>query len=449
MEHTMIIFPEKFLWGAATASYQIEGAALEDGKGPSIWDIFSHKSGNIENDENGDIACDHYHRYKDDVRLMKDLGLNSYRFSLSWPRIFPSGRGKPNQKGLDFYNSLIDELLKNGIDPMITLYHWDLPQALQDKGGWAMRDIIGYFTDYAACAFHNFGDRVGKWITHNEPWVVAYAGHYSGRHAPGIQDLGLAVSATHHLNLSHAKAVEIFSEFKIPNGSIGITLNLYPAYSNTDTASDIEAASILDEYHNKWFLDPVLKGTYPAKLLKTLVEKTGKPEILPGDTDVLRENKCDFIGINYYFRKIACKADDDFLGFREIKPAGSQYTYMNWEIYPDGLYDLMLDIKNNYGNPDVYITENGVCFKDEFEHGKVDDDNRLEYIKAHLKQCHKAIIDGVNLKGYYVWSLMDNFEWTHGYGKRFGITYIDYATQRRILKKSGLWYGNTVKDRGF
>jgi beta-glucosidase len=445
----MILFPENFIWGAATASYQIEGAANEDGRSPSIWDVFSHIKGNIENDDNGDVACDHYHRYKDDVNLMKNIGLNAYRFSLSWSRLLPGGNGKPNQKGADFYNGLIDELLRHGIDPMITLYHWDLPQVLQDKGGWGNRDIAGYFEDYSECAFRFFGDRVKKWVTHNEPWVVAYAGHHSGRHAPGMKDLHLAVRVSHHLILSHARSVSVFRDMNFKDSKIGITLNLYPSYPLSDGKNDVNAAKVLDEYHNKWFLDPVLKGEYPAMLLQLFGDNGLCPDIAADDMDIIGKNICDFIGVNYYFRKIARYSGDGMMKYEEIKPPESEYTSMNWEIYPEGLYDLLMQIKKDYGNPELYITENGACFEDSLRNDIVADDRRTAYLKAHLEQSHRAIKDGVNLKGYYLWSLMDNFEWAFGYGKRFGITYVDYRTQRRILKNSGLWYKKIIGNNGF
>lgn len=443
-----LIFPKNFIWGTATAAYQIEGAANEDGRGESIWDRFSHIPGNIVNGDNGDIACDHYHKYKEDIKIMKEMGINGYRLSTSWSRILPEGKGKINQKGIDFYDRLVDELLEDGIDPAVTLYHWDLPQALQDIGGWGNRDTIEYFAEYAAYMYNTLGDRVKKWITHNEPWVAAYAGNLAGRHAPGLKDFPLAVQVSHHLMLSHAKAVEAYRGYNDKNGKIGITLNLFPTYAASDSEADKEAAAFVDGYHNRWFLDPVLKGEYPEDILKVFKEKLNSPVIMPGDMKLLADNKSDFLGVNYYFRRVVKKSEvDPVLQYEEIKPVESQYTDMNWEVYPQGLYDLLTRIKKDYNDPVMYITENGAAFKDDkLVDGVVEDNDRVEFLKQHFIEAERAIKAGVKLEGYYVWSMLDNFEWAYGYDKRFGIIYVDYETQNRIWKRSAHWYKNFLKS---
>ncbi|TCL61942.1 broad-specificity cellobiase [Hydrogenispora ethanolica] len=445
-----LIFPKDFLWGAATASYQIEGGAADDGKGESIWDRFSHIPGKVTNGDTGDVACDHYHRYREDVRLMKELGLKGYRFSISWPRVFPNGRGAVNPQGIDFYNRLVDELLANGIEPAVTLYHWDLPQALQENGGWGNRAIVDDFAAYAAYLFDVLGDRVKKWITHNEPWVVAFAGHFQGRHAPGLTDLPLAVQVTHHLILSHAKAVQAYRASKHGDGQIGITLNLYPSVPASDSESDRAAATLVDGHNNRWFLDPVLKGEYPADILRLYQERLNSPVIEPGDMECIAASPMDFLGINYYFQKVVKHSEvHPILQFEEIKPEGSEYTAMNWEITPQGLTDLLVRLDRDYHHPDLYITENGAAFKDDRrDGGVVDDQDRLKFLQQHFAAAHRALEAGVKLKGYYVWSLMDNFEWAHGYGKRFGLIYIDYQTLERTWKKSALWYREVIRDNG-
>mgnify|MGYP006289244447 CR=1 FL=1 len=441
-----LIFPDNFLWGAATASYQIEGAWNEDGKGMSIWDSFSHTPGNVKNNDTGDIACDHYHRLEEDVEIMKKLGLDSYRFSVSWPRIMPAGKGKINQKGLDFYKYLIEELLKADISPALTLYHWDLPFELQKIGGWSNRDVAEYFAEYAEIMFDELGDRVDRWITHNEPWVVSFLGHNKGEHAPGLSDLKLTLNVAHNLMLSHGKSVERYRSKNL-NGELGITLNLHQTYPATDSEKDREAAKLAKEHINGWFLDPIFKGHYPEKLKEIYNNYVGAFEIQDGDMDLISKD-IDFLGINYYTRAVSKYGDEkDSLAVQNIKPEGKKYTEMGWEVYPEGLYDLLTEIKDEYGDTPLYITENGAAFKDELSNGEVKDDERLDYLKEHFKAAHKAIEDGVNLKGYYVWSLMDNFEWAFGYSKRFGLIYIDYENgQKRYLKDSAKWYKKVIEN---
>lgn len=445
-----IAFPEDFIWGAATASYQIEGAASEDGKGESIWDRFSHTPEKVLNEDTGDVSCDHYHKYKRDVQIMKEMGLKGYRLSVSWPRIFQSGGGQVNQKGMDFYARLIDELLKNGIEPIVTLYHWDLPQALQEKGGWGSRDISEYFAQYAAYMFNGLGDRVKKWITINEPWCVAFLGHATGEHAPGLHDYPLSVQVSHNAILSHAKAVQAFRELNT-GGKIGITLNLTPAYPATESEDDRAAVEIADGFANRWFLDPVLKGTYPEDMMKFYYGKLNSPVIEPEDMKTIAGSHIDFLGINNYTRSVVKKSDSNILGYEEIKPKRSKYTDMGWEIYPDGLYDLLVRVSRDYNSPHIFITENGAAFKDKpSPEGSVDDDDRIDYLKQYLTAAQRAVQDGVKLDGYYVWSLMDNFEWAWGYTKRFGIVYVDFEQdQKRIWKKSARWYRDVIHNNGF
>jgi beta-glucosidase len=439
-----LIFPENFIWGVATASYQIEGSVADDGRGESIWDRFSHTPGKILNGDTGDVACDHYRRYKQDVQLMKELGIKGYRFSVAWPRIYPQGRGQINRKGIDFYSSLVDELLNSGIEPAVTLYHWDLPQALQDLGGWANRDVADYFAEYAFKMYDVLGDRVKKWITHNEPWVVAFLGNAFGVHAPGYKDYALAVNVSHNLILSHAKAVQAFRQSGIKDGQIGITLNLSPVYPASDKAEDMEAVQLLDGCQNRWFLDPVVYGAYPEDILALYREKFNAPVIKDGDMEFIAQQPVDFIGVNYYSRAVVKKGRET--NIEHVRPEGV-YTEMDWEVYPEGLYDLLIRLHKDYNAPVIYITENGAAFKDDkIVDDMVDDQERLDYLKSHFEAAHKAIQDGVKLKGYYVWSFMDNFEWSYGYSKRFGIVYVDYDTMRRTPKKSALWYRDVIEN---
>ncbi|AGB40269.1 beta-galactosidase [Halobacteroides halobius DSM 5150] len=442
---TKLQFPLDFVWGSATSSYQIEGAYDEDGKGESIWDIFSHTLGKINNNDTGDVACDHYHRYKEDIELMKEIGLDSYRFSISWPRILPNGKGEINQKGLNFYKELVDQLLEAGIEPVITLYHWDLPQALQEEGGWANRDTIKYFVKYAEVLFDELGAKVSQWITHNEPWVVSFLGYAEGEHAPGIKDRKQALQVAHNLLVSHGLVVKKFRELDL-TGDIGITLNLTSVYSYSETDKDQEAAQLMEEYINGWFLDPVFKGSYPKKLAQIYENQFGKIDIQAGDMDLISQ-EIDFLGINYYSRAlINYNPNSKFYGIESIKPAESDYTAMNWEIYPDGLYDLLTKLNQEYTNKPLYITENGAAFDDQIIAGQVNDQRRINYLKEHFKSVYRAIQDGVPVRGYYVWSLMDNFEWAYGYSKRFGLIYVDYNTQKRTLKDSAYWYQQVIEE---
>jgi len=447
MSEKILKFPESFLWGTATASYQIEGAYDEEGKGESIWDHFSHIPGRIYGEETGDVACDHYHRYKEDVENMKKLDLKAYRFSISWPRVIPQGKGKVNPAGLDFYDHLVDELLEADIEPFVTLYHWDLPQALQEEGGWENRDIAGYFADYTALVAHRLKDRVHHWITHNEPWVVSFLGHAFGTHAPGIMDFSCALQVSHHLLLSHGRAQEVLKNLGDENTQVGITLNLHPVYPASRREEDIKAAKRCDGHLNRWFLDPIFKGAYPPDMLEYYQDKI--PRIFPGDMSII-SRKVDFLGVNYYSRWIIKdNPKERILKLSFSKPQDAEYTDMGWEIYPQGIYEILKRVQDDYSPPAIYITENGAAFPDKLdEEGKVKDDQRISYLREHISFAHKAIEEGVRLKGYFVWSLMDNFEWAWGYSKRFGLIYMDYPTQKRIFKESAYWYKRVIENNG-
>lgn len=441
------MFNEDFIFGAATAAYQVEGAYNEDGKGLNIWDTFSHIEGNVLNGHNGDVACDHYHRYKEDVQEMVKLGIHSYRFSISWARVIPKGYGELNEKGIEFYNNLIDELIKNNIEPIVTLYHWDLPQNLQDEGGFTNPKISDYFCEYARNMFKLYGDRVKKWITFNEPWVTAFAGHHVGRHAPGIKDFRTAIVTTHSIHLANAKIVNCYkNEFGSNKGEIGITLNLYPIYTNSESENDKLAGKIIDEYHNKLFLDPVFKGEYPKLFMDSVKEKYDI-EFSDEDMDLIKSSKIDFLGVNYYFRRVVKYSENGtVLPFEELKPEG-EYTDMGWEVYAEGLTKLLLDLKNDYGNPKMYITENGIAYGENMtEEECLKDEKRISFVERHLVEAEKSIDLGVNLKGYYLWSLFDNFEWAWGYNKRFGIININYETLERTWKNSAHWYRDYIKN---
>lgn len=440
-----LVFPEGFLWGTATASYQIEGGVYEDGRGETIWDRFSHTPGAVYQFQNGDTACDHYHRWKEDVEIMKLIGLNSYRFSIAWSRIFPEGKGSLNIKGLIFYRNLIDTLLSENIKPTITLYHWDLPQALEDKGGWLNRDTAKYFAEYVGFLFNTFRERDILWITLNEPWVSAFLGYGFGVHAPGKKDMKGAFISAHNLLLAHGLAVQAFYESGA-KGKIGITLNLSPIYPASDKSEDKEAVKRQDAYTNRWFLDPVFYGKYPEDLWEKLIKFRWAFDYLQDDLKII-SLPVDFLGVNYYTRTIVQnEPTDPFLGVKRI-PGPNEKTEMDWEVYPQGLYDLLVRLAKEYIKT-IYITENGAAFNDIVEDGRIRDEKRINYLKEHIKQAYRAIKDGVDLKGYYIWTLIDNFEWAFGYSKRFGIVYVDYDTQKRILKDSAYFYKKVIEENG-
>ncbi len=445
----MLQFPDAFRWGAATASYQIEGAVHEDGRGESIWDRFCATPGKVFNNESGAIACDHYHRYQEDIQLMRELGLQAYRFSIAWPRIFPTGRNRVNPAGLDFYERLVDALLAANIEPFATLFHWDLPQALQDDfGGWTSRDTSKAFVDYANVVSQRLGDRVKNWITLNEPQVVAHVGYEYGTHAPGISNPRLAWQVSHHLLLGHGLAVPVIRA-NSKNAQVGITLNLSSVHAATDSEQDQFAAQIEDGKNNRWYIEPIFRGSYPSDIVDLLEQNNLTPQVVNGDAAIIAV-PVDFLGVNNYTRNIVRQKSGVAPGITEhVHIPGVEYTEMNWEVYPDGLREVLVRLHRDYAVPRLYVTENGAAFPDVVSaNSRVHDSRRENYYREYLTQAHAAISEGAPLAGYFAWSLMDNFEWAAGYSKRFGITYVDYATQQRIIKDSGYWYRDTIAAHG-
>lgn len=424
-------FPIDFTWGVATSAFQIEGASKEDGKGESIWDRFCQQAGVVVDGSNGDMACDHYHRMEDDLDLIESLGVDTYRFSISWPRVQPSGEGAWNEAGLTFYEDLVNGLWKRNIKPHITLNHWDLPQALQDKGGWNSRETVFHFVNYARGVYKRLGERMGAITTHNEPWVIAVLGHETGVFAPGIKDKKTCIQVSHHLLLSHGLAVKALRQdgCTLP---LGIVINMSSVEPATSSAADIDKA-VWDAAEGRgWYLDPLLKGNYPLAVLTAM--GANAPCIQTEDMKDISA-PIDFLGINFYSRHVA-SADGTF----DVKNSGMALTDMGWEIYPKGLTDLLMYLHATYKLPPIYITENGGAFKDLLVKGQVNDHDRKDYLQTHIAAVAKAMANGVPVKGYMVWSLMDNFEWACGYEKRFGIVHVDYVTQKRTLKTSAKWY---------
>ena len=437
-------FPSGFLWGAATAAYQIEGAFAEDGRGEFDLGPLQPHAGATADVATGDVACDHYHRSAADTDLMARLGLNAYRFSIAWSRIYPAGFGRLERRGLDFYERLVDGLLERGISPMATLYHWDLPQALQDSGGgWVARDTASQFTDYAATLFDVLGDRVDRWITMNEPWVAAFVGHLDGRHAPGVRDLTNAIRAAHHMLMGHAGAVDAFRASG-RRGEIGITLNLNPIDPGTDRDEDARAAVLADGNLNRWFLDPLFRGAYPADLVDHYTALGAEFDVVrAGDLEAIAR-PIDLLGVNYYFRAHAVAVPDG-LGWEVSRGTPrEETTSIGWGIDPTGLEDLLARLRTEYPAIPTYITENGIALADEVGLDGVDDPRRIDYLERHLAASERAIAAGTDLRGYFVWSLLDNFEWALGYAPRFGIVYVDYETQARIPKASAHWYAGVI-----
>lgn len=442
-------FPGAFLWGAATSAYQIEGSPTADGAGRSFWHRFSHTPGNTHLNQTGDIACDHYRRFKDDVALMSELGLNAYRFSIAWGRIHPEGTGRINKKGIDFYSRLVDELLKKGIKPSATLYHWDLPEALDDRGGWLNRDIADWFGDYATTMFDALGDRVEMWSTLNEPWVVMDGGYLFGLLAPGRSNLFEAPVVTHNLLRSHGAAVERFRASSAgKKGKVGLVVNLEPKYPATQSREDLETVRRTDAYMNRQYLDPVFLGKYPDEMRDIFGEAW--PD-WPADDMRLIKQPIDFLGINYYTRKVE-RYDAEILPLRAkaVPQVDATQTQTNWEVYPEALTKILLWARERYGKLPTYITENGAAFYDPPHtlDGKIEDPLRIEYYRQHLRAAHDAMKKGVDLRGYFAWSLLDNYEWSHGYSKRFGLVHVDYATQQRTIKSSGRYYADVIRTRG-
>ena len=439
-------FKDSFIFGTGTASYQIEGGFNEGGRTPSIWDTFTKISGNTFMGDTGEVACDHYHRFKEDVELLNEIGVDSYRLSISWSRIFPL-KGQYNPEGIKFYRDLIHKLKENNIISSVTLYHWDLPQWAQDLGGWENRECVYWFQDYCIKVFEELGQDVSMWTTHNEPFCAALVGNYMGVHAPGKKDLKSALVVSHHLLLSHGLVVRAFRKFQFENSSIGITLNLTPATAASKDEKDIIAAKMSDGFVNRWFLDPVLKGRYPKDMIEFYEKMVGVLDFIEEGDLAIISTDMDFLGINYYTRNIVKYSEGDQLKFQGID-GGSEKTEMGWEICPSSLYQLLVRIKDEYTKLPLYITENGAAFDDSVtKDNKIHDIDRINYIKAHLQVLQEFIEVGGNLKGYYLWSFMDNFEWAYGYSKRFGMVYINYDTQERILKDSALWYKNVIKNR--
>ncbi len=441
--HFTNLLPRDFVWGAATASYQIEGASTEDGRGESVWDRFCATPGKVRNGDDGSVACDFYHRYSDDIRLMRELGLDAFRFSVAWPRVLPDGRGSVNTAGLDFYDRLVDELLGNGITPFVTLFHWDTPQTLEDAGGWPVRDTVDAFCEYVEAVASRLGDRVTHWITHNEPWVVSWVGHAWGHHAPGRTSDPDALATAHHLLLSHGRAVDILRRLS-PDSEVGITLNLDHPYPATDEEADAASTRWVDGMHNRWFLDPIFHARYPADLAEEW--EPMMPKIHDGDLETIAA-PIDFLGINNYTSPLVA-ADDNGGRSQLVRRQGVEHTDMGWEVVPDGLHDLLVRVHNDYAPKAIYVTENGAAFPDVRGHdGSVEDPERQGYFEGYIEAAARAVGEGVPLRGYFAWSLLDNFEWAWGYWKRFGLIYIDYRTLERVPKGSFYWYRDLIADQ--
>lgn len=464
---TTPLFPDGFLWGAATAAYQIEGGAQEDGRGESIWDVFARIPGAVADGHNGDTACDHYHRYSEDVALMKELGMQAYRFSTSWSRCMPDGR-TPNPEGIQFYSNLVDRLLEAGITPWLTLYHWDLPQALEDRGGWTNRDTAYLFAEYAAVLHHALGDRVRIWTTLNEPWCAAFLGYASGEHAPGRQEPEAALAAAHHLLLGHGLATQDLRKAD-PEAQLGLTLNFTVADPlDPSSEGDRDAARRIDGQFNRIFLDPVMKGTYPADVLDDVRHLGFEQHIRPGDLKIISA-PVDLLGVNYYHGEAVTTSAQppENITTNAARPLASPFvaadgvhsvsrglpvTAMGWEVQPEGLRRLLNRLHRDYTGPagiPLYITENGAAYDDvPDQDGYVDDQDRLTFLKAHIEAVRDALADGADVRGYLAWSFLDNFEWAWGYHKRFGLVRVDYESQRRIPKASARWFAEVARSNG-
>ncbi len=449
-----ISFPEGFLWGAATSSYQIEGAVDADGRGPSIWDVQCRTPGLVRDGHNGDVATDHYRRYREDVAMMKSLGLDAYRFSVAWPRVQPTGTGSVNQPGLDFYRRLVDELLAAGITPVLTLYHWDLPQALQDAGGWPARDTAYRFAEYASIVFEALHDRVPMWATLNEPWCSSMLGYADSSHAPGHADPAEATRAIHHLNLAHGLALTAMREID-PGPQQGIVLNLQPIHAVGPDPDGVLADGVrrTDGLHNRVWTEPLFSARYPSDVVDDLGAFGGLP-VEDGDLEIIAQ-PLDWLGINYYNDDLLCAEPSatightpGLVGVAGVDP-GPGATDIGWPITPDGLRQLLVGLEASYrGLPPIYITENGAAYDDPVIDGAVSDSRRIAYLDSHLRAVHAAIDEGVDVRGYFEWSLMDNFEWAHGYHMRFGMVHVDYDTQVRTPKDSAYWYREVIGRNG-
>jgi len=430
-------FPASFRWGCATSAYQVEGAAVEEGRGESIWDRFCALPGRIADGSSGAVACDHYHRWPEDLDRMRALGVGDYRFSIAWPRVVPGGRGAVNARGLDFYSRLVDGLLERGIEPWVTLYHWDLPQALQDAGGWTSRDTVAAFTEYADVASRRLGDRVRNWITHNEPWCTAFLGHFEGTHAPGVRDWRAALQACHHVLLSHGAAVPMLRA-NVPGARVGIALSLHPLVPASTAAADALATQRFDGLRNRWFLDPLHGRGYPQDAWAAC--GADAPRAQPGDLEAIAA-PLDFLGVNYYFPEAIAHAPGAHpLAVRVVERSGVERTDLGWEVYPEGLTGLLLRLQREYAPARMVITENGASYDDVVRNdGSVPDERRRAYLQRHLEALREAMQRGASVQGYFAWTLLDNFEWAEGYTRRFGLVHVDFHTQERRLKASGAW----------
>lgn len=431
-------FPTDFLWGAATAAYQIEGAAQEGGRGESVWDRFCAQEGTIADGSSGIVACDHYHRMPQDVELIASLGIENYRFSIAWPRVQPDGKGAWNEEGFDFYDRLLTALEAKGIKAHLTLNHWDLPQALQDEGGWANRETCHYFVAYAREVARRFGHRLASLVTHNEPWVIAILGHQDGIFAPGLKARSTAYQVAHHLLLSHGMVVQALRPL-YPSLTMGIVLNLSPIYPASDSPADVAKAKLDDGYIVRWYMDPLFKAQYPQDVWADLGDDA--PVVHEGDLGIIAQ-PIDFVGVNYYTRNFSSSGNP-----WDVRANAEKVTDMGWEVFPQGLTELLIRLHQDYQPKALLVTENGSAFVDEVKDGCVDDPERLDYLREHIKASLRAIEAGVPLKAYFAWSLLDNFEWASGYAKRFGLVRVDYQTQERIVKASGRWYANFLQGR--
>lgn len=432
-------FSPDFRWGCSTSSYQIEGGADQDGRGESIWDRFCQASGNIRDGSSGAVACDHYHRWPQDLDLARDMGINAYRFSIAWPRIFPNGRGAAaNPKGLDFYSRLVDGMLERGLEPWVTLYHWDLPQALQDQGGWAERATVDAYVAYSDAVSRHLGDRVKHWITHNEPWCTAFHGHCEGVHAPGLKDFRMALQVCHNVLLSHGLALPVIKA-NVPDARVGIALSLHPLEPASDSALDNAAATRHDGLRNRWFLDPLHGRGYPADIWQWLGQDA--PQVQAGDLEAIA-TPMDFLGINYYFPETVAHAPGQgLLSTRVVAPDNVERTAFGWEVSPEGMVSLLSRVARDYQPREIYLTENGSTYEDVVTpEGDINDVARCRYLVRHLVATRDIAQRGIPIKGYFAWSLLDNFEWAEGYIRRFGLTHVDFETQQRRLKLSGKWY---------
>ncbi len=429
-------FPLDFIWGVATAAFQIEGAAREGGRGESVWDRFCAQPGNIADGSNGEVACDHYNRLPEDVAMIANMGITNYRFSIAWPRVQPDGQGVWNEEGFAFYDRLLSALESRGIAAHLTLNHWDLPQALQDQGGWANRETCQHFLRYAQEVTRRFGHRLATLVTHNEPWVIAVLGHENGIFAPGLKSRSVAFQVSHHLLLSHGMVVKALRDSH-PQLKLGIVLNLSPIYPASDAQADLDKARLDDGYIVRWYMDPLFKGVYPADVWDDLGPDA--PFVVEGDLQSIAQS-LDFVGVNYYTRNFSSSGNP-----WDVRANAKRVTDMGWEVFPQGLTELLVRLTRDYAPKALMVTENGSAFVDHLVDGQVHDHERMEYLQEHIFACQRAIELGVPLKAYFAWSLMDNFEWASGYAKRFGLVYVDYPTQKRIVKSSGRWYADFLK----